>query len=91
MKLDELAVALFPGEHALKTGGIGATGGTATTAARVEVGIFGISNGEPVGVDAAATMSKLVFNHVARQTAPDCWCWSNRKASGCICPHYQAV
>ncbi len=66
MKLDELADALFPGGHKLQTSDIGVTSGLATTAAGVEVGIVGISKGEPVGVDAAIAMSKIVLDHVAK-------------------------
>jgi malonate decarboxylase gamma subunit len=69
MTLDELADALFPGGHTLRTSGIGVTGGTAKTAAGTVVGVVGISDGRPVGVDAAVALSRLVLEHVARADA----------------------
>ncbi len=66
MTLDELADALFPGGHDLRTDAYGATGGAATTAAGTGVGVVGISGGRPVGIDAAIALSRMVLDHVAR-------------------------
>lgn len=66
MTLGELADALFPRGHALDTGAHGVVGGHATTAAGTGVGVVGITEGKPVGVDAAIALSEHVLAHVAR-------------------------
>ena len=66
MTLDELADALFPRGHALHTDAHGVVGGHATTAAGCEVGVVGIAEGRPVGVDAAIALSEHVLAHLSR-------------------------
>jgi len=66
MTLDELAAALFPGGHTLKTGPFGVTGGTGTTLAGTTLAVVGITGGRSVGIDAAVALSALVLEHVAK-------------------------
>lgn len=65
MTLAELADALFPGGHSLSTEPSGAVSGTATTQAGIRVGVVGIAEGKPVGIDAALAMAETVLAHVA--------------------------
>ncbi len=69
MLLDELADALFPKGHDLKTSPAGLTSGAGTTASGTVMGVVGISGGHPLGVDEAVAMSGLVLGHVARADA----------------------
>ena len=66
MTLAELADALFPGGHALDTDAFGVTSGRATTKAGMLVGVVGMSDGKPVGVDAAIRLSGVVLAHAER-------------------------
>ena len=66
MTLDELAGALFAPGYALDTDAHGVFAGKATTAAGCTLGVVGIAEGEPVGVDAAIALSQHVLAHVAR-------------------------
>lgn len=65
MTLDELADALFPRGHALDTDRHGVVSGHASTAAGRRLGVVGIAEGKPVGVDAAIGLSGHVLAHVA--------------------------
>ena len=65
MTLDEIAQALFPGGHTLKTDGSGAVGGEATTGTGTRVGVVGIAGGNAVGIDAAFAMAETVLAHIA--------------------------
>lgn len=66
MTLDELAGALFAPGYALGTDAHGVVAGEATTRAGRDVGVVGIAEGRPVGVDAAIALSEHVLAHIAR-------------------------
>ncbi len=63
---DALLDALFPGGHALMVDAAGAVSGHATTAGGIAVGLVGIADGMPVGIDAALSMAETVLAHVER-------------------------
>ena len=63
---DALLDALFPGFHAAIVDSTGALSGHATTAGGIAVGLAGIADGTPVGIDAALSMAETVLAHVER-------------------------